>query len=143
MFHKRSKAGVRKVGAGIAGEFVKDLLASAFQQNISDHRGDLRSLRNRQQVPLGLGIGDVDQIAVGEAGRLRQYRRCYRNVVIPGETPYDVDGSVADRRQTLAQFRERSSLDPFDQMSQDVVEHADLLIVEAIGILYEKIGDAP
>ena len=94
-------------------------------------------------MALGLGVGDVDQIVVAETARLRQDWRRHGYIVIPGELPHHFEWCVIHRCETLAELGERATLDPLDQVVQDVVEHVDLLIVETIGVGDEKVGDAP
>ena len=42
-----------------------------------------------------------------------------------------------------AQLSQRLVLDPLDQMAQDIVEHLDLVIVQTIPGMQEKIRDLP
>jgi hypothetical protein len=122
---------------------VEDLLIATLQKRVRHARRDLLAARNRQHVALGFGVGDLDQIAVAQPARLRQDRLRHRNVVVAGELADDFDGRIVERSKPLTELRERFAFDPLDQMAQDIIEHVDLLVVEAIGIGDEQIGNAP
>jgi hypothetical protein len=44
---------------------------------------------------------------------------------------------------TFADLRKCSGFDSVDQLHHDIVENADLLIVQAIGFVREQVGDLP
>ncbi len=94
-------------------------------------------------MTLRLGVGDFDEIAVGKTRGLRQDRRRHRDIVVSGELPNDVVGRLMDRCKAPAELLERLSLDPLDEVAQDVVEHVDLLIVEPVRIGNKQVGDPP
>ncbi|MGA8652998.1 MAG: hypothetical protein WB677_20715 [Xanthobacteraceae bacterium] len=47
-----------------------------------------------------------------------------------------------DRRETPAEFGQRLGFDSLDQVSENVVEHVDLLIVQPIGVRDEQVRNA-
>ena len=56
---------------------------------------------------LGLGVRDVDQIAVAEPRRRRQNWLGHDDVVVTGEPPHHLDRRVVDRTKAPAEFRQR------------------------------------
>ena len=58
------------------------------------------------------------------------------------QAPDHFYGGVVDRSQRRAQLDERLGFDPLDQMDQNVIEDADLLLVELVGLAEKKVGNA-
>jgi hypothetical protein len=143
MFYESGKTAVGEIGAGISSKFVEYGTVAALQQDIRYIGGDVSAPRNSQQMRRGLAAGDFDKILIAEPCRLRQYRLCYRNVVISGETPHDFGWRIIDRANAAAEFRERFSLYPLDEVAQDVIENFDLLIIEPIRVSNKEIGNTP
>ncbi len=143
MVHQGRETALGEFRAGILGELVKDIAVAALQQDIGDAFADASAGRDRQEVRLAFGAGDFDEIAVVEARRLRQDRCRHRDIVIAGQTLHHAERCVVDRRQPAAELAQRFALDFPDQMIEDVIEHADLLIVEPVCFGNEQIGDPP
>jgi len=78
---------------------MDDLAIAAVEQHIGHRRVDFLAPGDREQVALALGAGDLDQVTVGEARRLPQYRLGDRNLVILRQPPNDPDRSVLDKRK--------------------------------------------
>src|SRR5580704_11465717 len=143
MFYKCRKSTLGKSGASIARKLVEYLSIPALQQDIRYVCGDLRPSRYREQMRRRLGAGDFDKIFVVKARGLRQDRFCHRDIVVPRETAHDFGWSIVDWSEAPAQFCERLTLDPLDEVAQYVIEHVDLLIIQAVCARNKKIGYAP
>src|SRR6202042_1336759 len=87
-----------------------------------------------------LGGGNLDKILVVKAWRLRQYWFCHLDIVISSEAAHDFDWRVMDWPKAPAQFRECLALYSLDEVAQDVIEHADLLIIKPVRVGNKKIG---
>ncbi|HEY3795491.1 MAG TPA: hypothetical protein VGM09_27015 [Bradyrhizobium sp.] len=120
---------------------MKHITVAAMQQDVGHRRTDLRTAGNRQEMWLRLGVGDFDEIAVGEARGLRQDRSRHRDIVVSGELANDVGWRLIDRGKPPAELLERFALYALDEVAKDVVEHVDLLIVKPIRIGNEKVGN--
>ena len=122
---------------------MDDLAIAAVEQHIG-HRGvDFLASRDREQVALAFGAGDLDQVAVGETRRLAQYRLGDRNLVILRQPPNDPDRGVLDQRKPHAELLARPPLDPLDQEPKHVLEQQDLILAVAISAGQKEIGNAP
>src|SRR5262249_55790887 len=92
---------------------------------------------------LALGLGDVDEIGVGQSPGLLQYRPSDRDVVILGELAHDPERSIPARCQKVGEFGTCLALNFLDQGPEHVIENADMLLVEAARAFEEQVGDAP
>jgi hypothetical protein len=140
---KGCKAARGKTGAGISREYAEDVAVAALQQDVGHGFADLRASGDRQQMRLGLGVGDVDEIVVAEPRRRCQNWLCNDDVVVAGEPAHDVDGCIVDRRQAPAEFGQCFSFDSLDQMSEDIVKNIDLPVTQPIRIRNEQVRDTP
>src|ERR1700722_14094533 len=99
--------------------------------------------RDGEQVLLALAAGDLDQVACGQARGLGQDRPGNRDLVVAGALPNHLARRIIDRRQMPPQLDQRLGLDALDQVAKDVVEQADLRLIEAVGIVEKQVGDTP
>ena len=88
--------------------------------------------------PWPFGFGNIDQIAFGKTARVGQNWPSDRDLVMARQTPDYFNRSIVDWRQARAQLNKRFGLDPLDQMDKDIIEHADLLLIEPIRLVEEK-----
>jgi hypothetical protein len=137
------KAAFRKSGAGISRKPMYDLLIATVEENVGHRFFELAAPRYGEQMLLALGPGDFDEIAGSQARGLGQDRTGDRDLVVPRQPPDHLDRRIVDRRQVPAQLDQSLGLDTLDQMAEDIVEQADLRLIEAIGIVEKKVGDAP
>jgi hypothetical protein len=92
---------------------------------------------------LSIGPGDFDKIAVAEAVGLGENRSGDGDFLVASELADCLNGRLPDRRQGRTQLNERLGLDPLNEVNKHVIEHADLLFIEAVRVIEEKIGNAP
>jgi hypothetical protein len=62
---------------------VDDRAIAAVEQHIGHRRIDFLAPRDREQVALTLGAGDLDQLLVGQARRLAKDGLGDRDLVVP------------------------------------------------------------
>ncbi len=92
---------------------------------------------------LALGLGDFQEVGLGQAPRLPQDGAGNRNIVVPGEPADQFPGRVAERRQAMRQFRACFRFDLVNQTIEDVVEQPHMVLVEQARAIEEQCGDAP
>ena len=95
------------------------------------------------RVFLALGLGDLDQVGVGQPRRLREDRARDLDLVVLREPAHHLDRGVVDRRKVPAQLGERADLHALDQVHQNIVEDLDLLLVEPVAVVQEQIRHPP
>ncbi len=122
---------------------MDDLAIAAVKQHIGHRRVDVLTPRDREQMALTLGAGDLDQIAVGDARRLAEDRLGDLDLIILREPPNDPDRSVVDEGQLRAELLARAPLDPLNQEPQHALEQQDLILTVAISAGQKELGDAP
>jgi hypothetical protein len=137
------KTGFGESGARIGRELVGHLLIAAVDQDVGDDLLQSRTTGYRQQVPLALGLGDFDEVGCCQPGRLDEDGAGDGDLIMMRKPTDHVPRCSIDWRDPFTEFRERSRLDSFDQATQNVVEYADLLLVEPVGAAEKKIGHAP
>ena len=64
-------------------------------------------------------------------------------MIVPGETFDHPQRGVFDRRQPRADFGSYPRFDAGDQVTQDIVEHLDLVLGQALPVLQEQIRELP
>jgi hypothetical protein len=128
--------------AGIAGELVKNGRVAALHEHAGQCLLEMAAARDGEQMLLALGIGDIDEVARCETGRLGQHRAGDRDLVVVGELPDDVDRPVLGRRQALAQFDQRPILHPPDEPADHAVEDRNLLLRQPVTRCEKQVGDA-
>ncbi len=92
---------------------------------------------------LAFGVGDLDEIDVGETIGFFEHRSSDFNAVVPRKLTHDVDRRVVDRGKAFAELREDFVLDLLDQTDHHVVKNFNLLVGNAIGVHQEEIGHSP
>jgi hypothetical protein len=92
---------------------------------------------------LGLGTGNIDEIAVTEPRGGCQNWLGHHDVVVSGQPPHDFDRRVVDRTETPAELRQRFTFNSLDQMSEDVIENVNLLIAQPNRVRDKQVGNAP
>ena len=119
----------------------EDVLVASLQQDVGYGGPDLWACGNREQMCLRLCTGDFDKVVVAEPSRGGQDRLGNGDIVIPGEPAHDIDGRYGLARDAAGSA---SALDwiLLDQVSENVVEHVDLLIVQPIGVRDEQVRNA-
>jgi hypothetical protein len=50
-------------------------------------------------------------------------------------------GGVVERRQLPAEFRFFTGFDPGDEMTQNIIEHVNLIFAQALAVMQEKIRE--
>ena len=92
---------------------------------------------------LSHGGGDIDEIAGVKPSRLRQHRPGDLDVLVARQAADGLDRRIVDRGEPAAELDQGLALDLADQEAQDVVEHLDLLVVQALGVVEEEVGHPP
>src|SRR5262245_4271823 len=81
-------------------------------------------------MTLALAAGNLSKIAIRQLLRTGQNRTGDIDLVVTSKTANDVTRRIVDRCQLCAKLRKRPGLHLLDQVSEHVVEHADLLRIE-------------
>src|ERR1700753_1972523 len=92
---------------------------------------------------LSLVPGDLHQRPGGQAPRTRQYGAGDRDLVVPRQAFDNPRRSIGHRRKDGAEFGLHPAFDACDEMAQNVVETLDLLLVQALRVVEEKVRDLP
>src|SRR5262245_14979838 len=94
-------------------------------------------------MTLALAAGNLSKIAIRQLLRTGQNRTGDIDLVVTSKTANDVTRRIVDRCQFCAKLRKRPGLHLLDQVSEHVVEHADLLRIETGCIAEIQVGYAP
>jgi hypothetical protein len=136
----------------IADDAPADTRISARQQRVGNDFGEPPAACYREQVRLGLGLGDFHQVFRAQPRRFLQHRRRDCNFIVPGQAANDGRRGLGNRRELLAHFgkrnartdiRERPDFDCFDESFEHIVEQLDLFLIEVPGRCQEQVGYAP
>jgi hypothetical protein len=133
-------AGVGKARAGVVCELSNDLAFAAVDDHVGHGFRQVHPARNREQVLLPPGAGDLHEVARPQAARLRQHAAGHRDFLVPRKVLDDFERRVVDRRQATAELGSGLAFDPGDQKTQHVVEDLDLIVVEASTIVQEQVS---
>ena len=123
---------VAQVGGHVAGEPAPD---------VGQRLAEIVARRQSEEMRLALGLGDADQLGIGNT-RLLEHRLGDGHIVAAGEPGDDTDRRIGNRGEPAREFRQRLGLDFLDQIADDVVEDGDMLVVESGGAVEKQAGDA-
>ena len=98
-------------------------------------------MRDGQQVLRPPQIGDLDQVAFRQPGGFRQNRGCDGYFLMIGKLTDGFPRSGFRTRKRGAELRQRPRFHLLHETDKDVVEDADLVFVQPVGIGQEQIGD--
>jgi hypothetical protein len=139
---KRKETVLGEASIAVVRHAVHDVATPAPHQHVRHRLGNAGPLGNGEQVRLALGLGNIDEIGLGEPRRLLEHRAGDRDVVILREPPYHVDWRIADGCEPVGQLGTRLGLDLADQSAEHLVEQSDMIVVEPAGAIEKKGGDA-
>src|SRR5579883_844032 len=108
--------------AAIFRDFTRDFAIAASDQHIGDGFAQRLSRRNRLQMGLALGSGEVDEIALGQPMRQSENRTGNSNLVVAGQYAQHVRRRIFDGREAPGQLGARFGLDFRDQQAKNSVE---------------------
>ncbi len=97
--HQDREAVVGNDGAAVLGNAASDLAITAAHQHIGHRLGDAGAARDGEQMRLALGLGDLQQVGLGQAARLPQDRAGHQDIVVPGEPGDQFARRIAHRGQ--------------------------------------------
>src|SRR6185312_7881617 len=103
---------------------------------------DLRAAGDGGKMRVALGVGDLDEVDVGEPVGFLQDRAGDLNAVVTRERADNVDRRIVDGGKALAELGEDLVLDLLDQPHHHVVEDFDLVFADVLGVHEEEVGDA-
>ena len=133
----------RKARAVIFGDRRQCGRMAALDQDVGNSFAQMRTGRDRLEMQLTFLLRDVDEIIVVEHRRFPEHRARDRDVVVPRQAAGEAWRRLGYRRDPLAELRDRHALDLVDELAQHVVEHADVLFLEAVGAYEKKVRDTP
>src|SRR6266481_3833380 len=145
-FRTRDDAGIAGIGkarARIVGKLSNDLAFAAIDDDIGDGFREVDPARNRGQMILASGAGNLDEVTRPQAAGVGQDFAGHGDVVVPCKVLNDFEGGVVERRQALAEFGLRPAFNAGDQNTKHIVEDLDLIFAEAVAFMQEKIRHLP
>ena len=101
-------AGFREARAGVVGKLADDLALAAVDDDVGHGLRQIGAGRNRHQMVLPLGAGDLDQRVGAEPAGMGQHLAGHLDLVVRGELFDDLERGVVDRRQPLAESSARA-----------------------------------
>jgi hypothetical protein len=137
---ERVEPEIRNPRAAVPRDRLHDPSVAPRQQEIGDHRRDVRALRDREKMRGSHARRDGREVGIGKSGRAAQHWSGNPDVVVSRQTPDHTSRCALDRRDALRDSLQRIAFDLFDQALEHVVEQRDLLGVEPTGVIDEEIG---
>jgi hypothetical protein len=128
-----------KVVKALSDSRALELLAA--HQHFGNGLADAAAGRQREQMRLALGLGNIFEIEIGNR-RLLQHRPRNRDIVVAGERRHHALRRVRHRGEAAREFRQRLDLDLLDQAADNVIEQRHLFDVEGFRAVQEQSGDA-
>ncbi len=134
---------IGKLRAGIAGGAPHHLAIAATDDDVGEHRGQYRSLRHRQKMPLSLGAGDIEQGPFVEHRRTTQQRSGHQDLGLARQLTDQRTRRIDEHRQALGEFGSLLELGMWNKVGQKPVEEVDMSRPQLRRILQKEIGDTP
>ena len=135
------EASLGNAGAAIIRNASSDIAISAAHQHVRHRLTQRAPPRDRVQMRLTLGLGQVDEISFSEPYCLFQHRPGDRDIVVVGETPQHFDWRVAHGCETVRELGASLVLDLLDQQPKYLVEDIDVLVVVVAGAVNKESCD--
>jgi hypothetical protein len=114
-----------------------------LNQDVCHRGGKPRSFGDCAKVTLALAAGNLNKIAIRQLGRTSQNRTGDIDLIVTSKTANDAAGRIVDGCESCAELCKRPGLHLLDQVSEHVVEYADLFRVETRCIAEIQVGYAP
>ena len=129
-------------GAAIVGDAAGDVAIAAAHQHVRHRFAKRAASRDRMQVGLALGFGDVDEIGFRQTRRQLEHRPGDGDIVVVGEPRSTLTGALLTGARRFDEFGAGLGLDLFDQQPEHLVEQIDVLVVVAAGAVEKESGNA-
>ena len=136
------KALLGNTRATIVGDPARNIAIAAAHQDVGHRLAQRAAPRDRVQVRLTFGFGDVDEIGFRQTRCELQHRPGDGDIVVLGQAPQHFHRCVADLSETVREFGASLVLNLLDQQPEHFAKDIDVLVFVTAGAVDKKGCDA-